>query len=360
MARRFDSTLGFQIGFGLVLVVACVQTTYWIVDQATHSREVTERELAAYQGEAKLATRLLEAGVSAAEVEELCPHVDLNDGHPRVRPDVLAKLQDQRHRRVNRYGWEGSFFLAVLTAGLVVLSRTLRQRHRLLRMQENFVAAVSHELKSPLASIRLTTETLSLRDPPAERRRELVGRILEEVDRLETTTTNLLETRRLEEGGGQREPQRLLVSEAVGAVIATVAPSLEARGIEVQSDLPPDLAMHVDPTEVQVVLANMLDNAGKALSETEAPRVVVRAEQVGRQVRITVRDNGRGFPPHEGRRVFDKFYRVGDELRRTTRGVGLGLYLVRSLVEGGGGSVSATSEGPGQGAEFAVQWPIAG
>ena len=258
-----------------------------------------------------------------------------------------------------RYGWEGSFFLVVLVIGLIVLLRTLRQRARLLRMQENFVAAVSHELKSPVASIRLTAETLSLRDPPKERRDKLLLRIQEETERLETTTTNLLETRRLEEGGIKHDPQPLDLAEVVERVVDSLRPSFTACGVTIHNGLPKGLVLLGDRTEVQIVVTNLLDNAGKALAKCDGPEVHLAGAREGRYVKLTVSDNGVGFPTSESSRLFVKFYRLGDELRRTSRGVGLGLYLVRSLVEASGGKVSATSEGIGKGATFQVLWPAA-
>jgi signal transduction histidine kinase len=244
--------------------------------------------------------------------------------------------------------------------GLIVLLRTLRQRARLLRWQENFVAAVSHELKSPVASIRLTAETLSLRDPPKERREQLLRRIQEETERLETTTTNLLETRRLEEGAAKREPQPLDLAEVVGKVVESLTPSFSACGVTIVDELPRGLVLLGDRTEVQIVVTNLLDNAGKALAQCDGPKVHLQGARTDDgYVRLTVSDNGVGFPSSESHRLFVKFYRLGDELRRTSRGVGLGLYLVRSLVESGGGKVSATSPGVGKGATFQVLWPAA-
>lgn len=356
-----DPTRRVQLIYGFVLLVCVAQTTWWIVDQARFTSEVREQAEATLQADVVQAQRMLEAGVELEEVEAVFPRLEFVPSGPRIDAEALAAAESLLRRRVVRYGWEGSFFLVVLAIGLVVLIRTLRQRARLLRWQENFVAAVSHELKSPVASIRLTAETLSLRDPPKERRDRLLLRIQEETERLEATTTNLLETRRLEEGGGKRERVPLDLAEVVEKVVESVMPSFTACGVTIHNALPKGLVLLGDRTEVQIVVTNLLDNAGKALAQAEdGPEVHLEGERTDDgYVRLTVSDNGVGFPSSESNRLFVKFYRLGDELRRTSRGVGLGLYLVRSLVEGSGGKVSATSEGVGKGATFQVLWPAA-
>ena len=127
-------------------------------------------------------------------------------------------------------------------------------------------------------------------------------------------------------------------------------------GIEVETHVEPGLAIHADPVAARTVLHNLFDNAIKATALGGGGRVRVEARRRARFVELAVTDTGVGFEPREAARLFEKFYRSGDELRRRSRGSGLGLYLVRSLVEQGGGRVWAESEGPGRGATFGVSW----
>ena len=361
-SRRVSTTRGVEIGFLVLLVVCLVQTTWWILDNVRYTAEVRDRLRRAYEADALEARRLLGAGADEDEVAGLFPGLDVAGGQGRVavRPEVLEALDREVFHRRNRYGWEGTFFLLVLAAGVVVLSRGLRQQARLRRRQENFIAAVGHELKSPLASLRLSGETLGLRLPTDEARARLARRILEDVDRLEGTVTNILETRRVEEGRLRTVPERLDLAEAVRRVLEDLRPLLEDRGVRIALDVPEGLAVEADAGAVRSVLRNLVDNAAKAVSSRDDPRISIAARQESRFVRVRVGDNGVGFPPAEAPRLFEKFYRLGDEITRRSRGSGLGLYLVRRLVELDGGRVRAASGGPGLGAEFVVDWRAAG
>jgi signal transduction histidine kinase len=119
----------------------------------------------------------------------------------------------------------------------------------------------------------------------------------------------------------------------------------------------PELEVQADPIALRTVLSNLVDNAIKATIANGGGTVTLRAEESGQFVKLVVRDSGVGFAANETNRLFEKFYRPGDELRRKTRGSGLGLYIVRRFVELEHGRVSAHSDGPGQGAVFTVLWP---
>src|SRR5690606_26558290 len=136
-----------------------------------------------------------------------------------------------------------------------------------------------------------------------------------------------------------------------------LAERARAHGIEVRVDVPADLELSVDPTALESALRNLLDNAVKACIAGGGHEIAVVARRTGDGVELAVRDDGLGLPPDEAAMIFEKFYRAGDELRRTTPGTGLGLYIVKRLVELSGGRVSASSEGPGRGATVRILWP---
>ena len=348
-----------------MLVLSLLQTTWWIIDNALLSREIKERLQANYQDDVTQARRALALGLPPRDVAVLYPHLLLETDaggvhHLRPDPAVIEGLEEERLSRVRRYGWEGTFFLFVLCGGGVVLVRALGQRAELHRRQENFVAAVSHELKSPLASIRLSAETLELRDPGTERRQQLVRRILVDQERLDNLISNLLQTRRLEEGQLELAPIRLDLGAQVAEALRAGIDHWREVGVQVHVDLPEGLSAWADPWAVGIVATNLLDNAGKAVAQTAEPAVWIRGERVGGRVALEVRDNGVGLESGEASKVFEKFYRVGDELRRKSRGTGLGLYLVRKLVTLGGGRVTLASEGPGRGATARATWPGGG
>lgn len=357
------SERAYQIAFLVLLIVCFAQATYWILEHTTYTRQVRDRFAALYSADAGAAERLLDAGGTAEEVEQLFPHLAVqSSGDVRVRPENLNALYDERRSRVNRFGWEGTFFLVVLIAAMLVILQALRQNTRLLRRQRNLLAAVTHEFKSPLASVKLSAETLQLRRPEAEDATRLADRIVRDVDRLEVLVTNLLETARIEDREVELRPRAVALDGVVDALLDDERQRLGEGGARVDyvGEVPSNVAVQADAEALNTVLANLLSNATKSVTAAGGGSIRVSARPAGAdkdQVEVEIRDDGLGFEPREAGRLFEKFYRPGDEMRRRTRGSGLGLFLVRHLVELHGGSVEASSEGPGRGASFRVRWP---
>jgi signal transduction histidine kinase len=348
-----------QVGFLLLLCVAVAQAGYWIFDQVSFTREAVERIARLHEAERDAVRRLIEAGVDPAPLAPALPHLDLGgpDGVD-LRPGVVEGLREAARRRVNRYVWEGVFFLTVLLAGMGVLAGAIRQDRVLRDRQRNFIAAVSHELKSPLASLRLSVETLALRDPAGDARHRLVARMLRDLDRLQDTVSNILDTARVEQGRLALERQLVTLAREAERVAQDYRAQADLGGVEVRNLIPEHATAHADPIAVRTVLRNLLDNALKATIAAGGGTVTISAREETGQVTVTVRDTGIGFEPGEAHRLFERFYRPGNELRRETRGTGLGLYLVKQLVELGGGRAGAESAGRGRGAAVHVSWPV--
>ncbi len=360
-AEGIEPTRWLQIGFFLLLIVCILQLAWWVYDEFAYTSDVRREQLEAYERDVEAARAMLESGVEPSQVERLYPHIRrVGPGRDlTLAASVRESVDDARWHRLNRFVWEGVFFLVVLVAGMSVLVRALRQESALRRRQRNFLSAVSHELKSPLASMKLSAETLALRDPPPEARARLVGRILGDADRLGVMISNVLATGRLEEGEVRLTSGTIDLAEAVREAVADVEAHARSRATVIEVDVPPGLLVVADPFAVRSVLTNLLDNAVKAIGRDGGGSIAVTGRREDATVRVDVVDDGRGFPPGESRRLFEKFYRSGDELRRTSEGSGLGLYIVRSLVEMQSGSVRAHSDGPGHGATFSVSWPAA-
>jgi signal transduction histidine kinase len=358
--RHFDPTRALQWGFVVLLSIAAAQVVWWILDEVWHTQKLHDALVAEYNLEVEVARTLLDRGTSATDVSDMFPQVVFSSGPERVavNPMALAQLEDDRIRRLRRIGWEGAFFLLVLVAAMAVLAQALHQDAQLRRRQQNFLAAVTHEFKSPLASIKLSAETLALRDPPPEKRRALVDRLLADIDRMDAMIGNILDTARLEEGRVQLQPERVSVASAVRALADEIGPRAAAAGVSFTAEAGPELEVQADPIALRTVLRNLVDNAIKATVANGGGTVSLRAEEAGAFVKLVVRDTGVGFAANETNRLFEKFYRPGDELRRKTRGSGLGLYIVRRFVELEHGRVSAHSDGPGHGAVFTVLWPM--
>lgn len=347
-----------QVGFVCLLAICAAQVVWWIYDEVNYTERIQAEILKHHSADIEAARMLLDCGIERDVVletfDELSP---TEDGGLTISPTVRADLQEERRARINRYVWEGGFFLLVLAAGVTVLTRAMQQDTELHRRQQNFVAAVSHELKSPVASMRLAAETLLIRDPAPEARRRIVGRLVQDIDRLETMVSNILDTARLEEGRLQLSPERLSLRRIVDSVVEEARSRVQEAGVEIAVAGPEDVEINIDEVALRSVLRNLVDNAIKASEPRADGRIELEVTREHGEAVLQIRDNGVGFAPEQSEAIFQKFYRPGDEMQRPSRGSGLGLYLVRRFVELYGGHIAAHSEGPGRGARFTIRWP---
>jgi signal transduction histidine kinase len=245
--------------------------------------------------------------------------------------------------------------LVLMLIGVYVIFVYWNRQSNLYLQQRNIISQVTHELKSPLASIQLHLETIRLRKPSEERLDSFVGTMLADTDRLHYLINNLLMAARLEQRRKQSERRltdlTLLVSDYVERE-RTALP----QGGRLLYEAPPGLMALVDPEEMSMVLRNLFENA--VLYSPQSPDIVVKLARIGNMLHLTVQDHGRGLDKKERRNIFERFYRVqppGD----TIRGTGLGLYIVETVIKGYGGKVGVISEGLGKGCTFTVKLPAA-
>ena len=358
MILKRDPTKAMQLGFLALLAISTAQVAWWVADQRSLARQERDRVTALYEADALAVTAAF--AQATPQLPQLLPHLEIDPdlGTATVRPESIEALAADAGSRINRYTWEGGFFLLVLLGGMTVLTRTIQHDAQLRKRQQNFLAAVSHELKSPLASIRLAAESL-IRRPDDDQTERLARRMLEDGDRLLRMVENLLDTTRLEEGRVELKGEAIMLSGTVRASAAQYEEQARSHGIEIHLDVADDLQIEADPVAIETVLRNLLDNAIKACVAGQGQNVWINARPADGFARINVRDDGSGFSPEDAKMIFEKFYRLGDEMRRSTPGTGLGLYLVRGLAEISGARVNAASEGPGLGATVTLEWPAA-
>jgi len=253
----------------------------------------------------------------------------------------------------------GTVLFLLVILGLVWLCAWLVREMRVNQTQRAFLDAVTHEMKTPLASLRLYVDTLVRHDPEAPRRREFLGRMREDLERLDQTVDQVLTAARSEEPG--RRAQRQIVD--LGDVLDDCIQEIRARhrlsesAVRLEGSF--DAGVYADPVELAVVFRNLLENAVKY---SDAPvEVAVRIGPAGDgKVEVEISDRGIGIPPGELRKIFQRFYRAGRDVQRTASGLGLGLFIVRSLVRRNGGSIVARSEGSGAGSRFVLTLRRAG
>jgi signal transduction histidine kinase len=247
----------------------------------------------------------------------------------------------------------GAVLFALLMAGLVWLSVWLIREMRLNQRQTAFLDAVTHEMKTPLASIRLYLDTLSRHDPEPARRSHFLSLVREDLDRLDHTVDQVLAAARAEEPGRRLPSGRVALAEVLGSCIREIRERYALPEKAVALDVDPATKVRGDATELGVVFRNLLENAVKYSSEPVEVRVRVRRRAEDR-IDVDISDRGIGIPARELRKIFRRFYRVGRDMQRTASGLGLGLFIVRNLVRRQGGKVVARSDGDGEGSRFVV------
>jgi len=251
----------------------------------------------------------------------------------------------------------GIITFALIIAGIVVYTVFLVLEIRRNELQDSFINAVTHELKTPIASIRLYLETLQSREVSEAQRREFYDIMLADAERLNHTVEQVLSAGLAAQQTKRRSRVRVnmgpLVTECVD--LARVRHHLPPDALTLPAP-PKDLWVRGDPADFRTIIGNLLDNAVKYSGQT--PRIAVEvASPAPDLVWVRVRDQGVGIPRSQLKRIFRRFYRVQTRGLRHIKGTGLGLYIVRTLARQHGGSVFAESEGEGRGATFTLQLP---
>ena len=249
----------------------------------------------------------------------------------------------------------GAVFFACLLAGVILYLIWLIQNINLNRRQSNFIDAVTHELKTPIASLKLYLQTLNRRDVQGPQRQEFYATMMEDVDRLDRLINQLLDVARLQRDRQDLDAKewvslRELVEECVSRLAKQHSVSTDLFRMEIE-----DCQVLAHRIDIDVLLGNLLDNAIKY--SAQEPEIEIRITFQNASALIAISDNGQGIPRHLRRKIFWRFYRAGDELERRKPGVGLGLFLVRSIVERLKGSIVVSERIEQPGATFLVTLP---
>lgn len=265
-------------------------------------------------------------------------------------PAYLQKveiIEDSRQRKTTQYIGEGSTFLALILLGAVFVFRAVRKQIKLSQQQQNFMMAVTHELKTPIAITRLNLETLQKRQLQEETQQKLISNTLQETERLNSLCNNILLAAQLEAGLNASSKQEINFTELVEDCVGDFVNRYSKR--KINSDISECVYINGEEILLQMLVNNLLENALK-YSPKEAPILIVLKE-INDKINLQIIDEGIGIVEADKKKVFDKFYRAGDENVRTTKGTGLGLYLCKKIMQGHRGYISITDNKP-QGSIF--------
>lgn len=248
---------------------------------------------------------------------------------------------------------EGLVILVVILIGVYIIFVYWNRQSKLYIEQRNIISQVTHELKSPLASIQLHLETIRLRKPTEERLASFVSTMLADTDRLHYLINNLLMAAKLEQRRKQPERRLTNLSQLVKDHVERER-SVLPQGGNISFNGEPAIKAMIDPEEMSMVLRNLFENA--VLYSPQSPEIMVELIKTGTHIQLSVQDNGSGLESKELKKVFERFYRTNSS-GENVRGTGLGLYIVQSVIKGYGGTVRVTSDGAGKGCTFILKLP---
>jgi two-component system sensor histidine kinase SenX3 len=252
----------------------------------------------------------------------------------------------------------GTLLAVAIISGVVLNTTFLVREIRRNAQHDAFINAVTHELKTPVASIRLYLETLQTRAVDEDKRQEFYGIMLEDSKRLLSTIEQVLRTGRMGAASRKLSFSRIDLDGVIEQCLERACALHRVSPESLQYHPGPAATIAGDREDVEAAVSNLIDNALK-FSGTDVNVTVETANIDGKYVSLRVTDHGPGIPKTELKRIFKRFYRVPGALATRVKGTGLGLFIVRAVAKRHGGRVWAESEGPGRGATFVLQFPIA-
>ncbi len=272
------------------------------------------------------------------------------------------KLRDLTHEEPFHWLFIALGSLLFLTIIILssILSSQLIGQIRWGQRQTNFISSVSHELNSPLSSIKLFAQTLRSPELSEADRQSFVGKILDDVERLHRLIANILRAAEMDFHGEELQvvPRRVEMRAYLHDFVERASHVFVDARLTLELVAPATAWVRLDEQMFRQVLDNLLDNAVRYRGQ-EDPHVTLHLVMVDpSQIELRVIDRGIGIPEHEVHNLFDRFYRIEQDAQRKRKGTGIGLYVVRSIVQAHGGRVGARSDGPGRGATLWIRLPM--
>lgn len=249
---------------------------------------------------------------------------------------------EARRRKTAQYLGEGFTFLALILIGAVFVFRVIRRQLKISQQQQNFMMAITHELKTPIAVAQLNLETIQKRILDEDTRNKLIAHTLQEANRLNALCNNILLTSQLEAGAYQTLKEEVNFSDLVEGCVDDFVNRFPNRVI--QENIHPGIYLTGEALLLQMLVNNLLENALK-YSPKDAPITISLAEE-NKKIKLSVMDEGVSIPVEERNRIFEKFYRTGNENTRKAKGTGLGLYLCRKIADSHKGTIQVSDNQP--------------
>lgn len=264
-----------------------------------------------------------------------------------------AEIQNEEKRKITQYVGEGATFLLLIILGAVFVYRAARRQIQLNTQQRNFMMAVTHELKTPIAITKLNLQTLLKRKLEEPQKEKLLNNALQESNRLNLLCDNILLASQFDAGDYLPEKETINLSELIQENAAYFKSRFPQQHME--ENVEEGIFIKGDRLLLQLAVNNLIENAIK-YSDKRSP-VEITLEVTHRMAKLSVKDRGRGISHKERKKIFEKFYRSGDENVRNTKGTGLGLYLTKRIISDHNGFIRLQDNVP-SGCIFAVSLPL--
>ena len=284
--------------------------------------------------------------------EHRIENVQLKARTPDESREAIADLENKNTQRRWMVIGEGSVFLALLTWGSILTARSIRKEMALARQQKNFLLSITHEFKSPLASIKLYLQTILRHDLEKEKEKSFINSAINDTERLNNLVENALLANLIDHNG---------YSFAMEDMNLSALMRLHIQKLQNVPD-PPKFETHIeeglhiqgDKNALILMISNLIENAWK-YSPKETP-LGIDLKKDGKKIVLCILDKGPGIPDSEKDKIFKKFYRLGNEETRKTKGTGLGLFIVKYIAQGHNGQISVHDNKP-HGTIFCIQFP---
>lgn len=242
---------------------------------------------------------------------------------------ALKNIEEKNKRRTKQYIGEGSTFLLIILLSAAIVYIAYYRQRKLSKLQENFMLSVTHELKTPIAGIKLNMQTLEKRKLEESIQAKLIKSSVIETDRLNDLCNNILIATQLENAKNVLYNEEILLNQLLIEIVDEFKNRFNYLQIEL--NLKTEKTIHGEHTLWKLLISNLIENARKYSPKEE--KIIVELYTENNNTKIAVKDQGRGISDDDKSKIFQKFYRVGNENTRTTKGTGLGLFIVKKIVK---------------------------
>ncbi|MEO7045466.1 MAG: ATP-binding protein [Ferruginibacter sp.] len=240
---------------------------------------------------------------------------------------LLDKITDITKRKTAQYIGEGSIFLLLILSGAVFIYQAVRRQFRMGQQQQNFMMAITHELKTPIAITKLNLETLQKRKLENSQRDRLIQNTIQEANRLNALCNNMLLASQIEAGGHSITKEVINLTEVVNDCVNDSIIRYPQR--DFNKEISDGIFINGDLLMLQMAVNNLIDNAIKYSPKGTAVSIMLRPQT--NRIELSVKDHGKGIEEVEKKKVFDKFYRIGNAATKGAKGTGLGLFLTKKI-----------------------------